>query len=216
MIIDTSYFLNKSVFIPNAIAQPSIGGNTPTAVTQLQQEIDQKEAEFLIMALGYEQYSELMNQFEDNGDWKDTALEKWKELVDGKTYDNKHWNGLRYSLGSKKISLIAFFVFFYYLGSDFTSYTTTGIQSPNAENSTKQIPNHKQAEAWNTFLKMYNGGKSCSTAPSYFSNWNGEGIQWGGSSNNNEINLYEFLSENSEVYDISFFKRQSIVNAFNL
>lgn len=216
MIIDTSYFLNKSVFIPNAVKQPSIGGNTPDAVSQLTEEINEKEAKLLIMALGYEQYLELSEQFETNGEWKSDALDKWKELVDGVTYGEKRWNGLRYTLGTKKISLIAYYVFFYYLGEDFTSYTTTGVQSPDAENSTKQTPNHKQAGAWNTFVKMYNGSKLCSTQPSYFSNWNGHGIQWRGNTDANEVDLYEFLSNNSETYDTSFFQRQNVINAMNL
>lgn len=216
MIIDTSYFLTKSVFIPNAVSQPSIGGNTPTSIVQLQQEIDEKEAKLLIQSLGYEQYAELMDQFEADGSWKLTALDKWKELVDGVTYDDKRWNGLRYTFGTKKISLIANYVFFYYLSSDSSTYTSTGVQVPNAENSDRQTPNNKQADAWNEFVRMYNGSGSCRTMPSFFNNWNGIGMRWIGSDNSNEVSLYNYLSAHTDLYDLSFFKRETIINAWNL
>ena len=89
MIIDISYFLKKDVFIPNAVVQPSIGSNTPTSIIQLQAEIDEKEYEFILSFLGYEQTEELFNQFEADGTWKVSALLKWKNLVDGTEFKRK-------------------------------------------------------------------------------------------------------------------------------
>jgi len=218
MIIDTSYFLNKSVFIPNVINQPNIGGNNPNKTDVLKQEIDEKEAKLLISALGFEQYSELISQFEINGELKPSALQKWIDLTNGKTLENgKRWNGLRYSYGSKKISLIAYYVYFYFLSGDFSTYTTTGIQIANAENSENQIPNEKQSKAWNTFVKMYNGSNICGRNYNFFQNWNGIGMQWNGSNGeSNEVSLYEFISAYPEDYNLSFFKRETIINAWNL
>jgi len=218
MIIDTSYFLNKSVFIPNVVNQPNIGGNNPNKTDVLKQEIDEKEAKLLISALGFEQYKELSEQFNSAGSFKDSALQKWKDLTEGKTLENgKRWNGLRYSYGSKKISIIAYYVYFYFLSGDFSTYTATGIQIANAENSETQTPNQKQSEAWNTFVKMYNGSNLCGRDYNFFQNWNGIGMQWNGSNGqSNEVSLYEFLSAYPEDYDLSFFKRETIINAWNL
>lgn len=222
MIITTPYFQNKSVFIPASIAQPSIGGNTPTAVSTLQNEIDEKEAELLIGALGYEQYEELYAQFEQvspSTEWtfKTNALQKWKDLVNGKTYNGKRWRGLRYTVGKQNVSLIAFYVFFYYLKSDFSSYTTTGIQVAEAENSIRQTPNAKQTEAWNKFVQMYNGLRSgARNRPSFFTNWNGMGMMWGNSNNLNDVNLYEFLTDHGADYDSSFFTFQTVINTSNI
>jgi len=210
MIIDTSYFLNKSVFIPNSVAQPSIGSNTPTSISQLQEEIDFREDELLLSALGNIQLLELKNQFEITGAWKASALQKWKDLVDGKD----EWKGLRYITGTRKNSLIAFYVFFYYLKSDFQTYSTTGIQIANSENSEGQAPNFKQAESWNNFVDMWNGKNSTINIQSSFQNWNGIGLQL--NNNDNKTTLYDFLSKNSDVYDLSFFKRYSIINPYNL
>lgn len=217
MIIDTSYFLNKSVFIPNSIAQPSIGSNTPSAVNQLTEEIEQREYEVLIMALGESQTSELLSQFETNGDLKTTALPKWKELVEGKVYNGKKWNGLRFTRGTKKISLIAFYTFFHYLGQDYSHYSTTGVQIPEAENSNWQSPNRKQAKAWNEFVNMFCGDANGSGANySFFQNWCGYGMRWVSSNENTDVSLYRFLSDHPGSYDVSFFQQQSFVNSWGL
>lgn len=209
MILDTSYFINKSVFIPNVVAQPSIGSNTPTAINQLQQEIDEKEYEYFISILGNEQTNELFTQFEENGDWKLEALQKWKDLIDGKD----DWKGIRYSIGTKKISLIAYYVFFYYLKNDFSNYSTTGVQIPQSENSISQLPNEKQVNAWNTFVSMNSSIKNSN--PIFSSNWNGRMIQFSGVQDN-KVSVYDFLSRNSGVYDLSFFTHYSPINSMNL
>lgn len=217
MIINASYFQNKSVFIPNSITQPTIGSNTPSAVDQLTQEIDQREYEVLIMALGEAQTTTLLTQFEANGDLKPTALTKWKELVEGKVYDGKKWNGLRFTRGTKKISLIAFYTFFHYLAEDFSHYSTTGIQIPESENSTWQSPNRKQAKAWNEFVNMFCDGVTWNgTNYSFFQNWCGYGMRWASANEKVEVSLYRFLADHPAEYDLSFFQQQAIVNSWGL
>lgn len=216
MIIDSSYFLTKNVFIPNAVAQPSIGSNTPTSILQLNAEIDFREDEFLLFTLGYAQKTELLNQFETDGTWKPTALQKWIDLVDGVVFDGKKWNGLRYTIGTKKVSMIANYVYFFYLKDDFSTYSTTGIQVAKSENAVIQTPNEKQSTAWNGFVNMYNGNCFGQLGYSFSRNWNGTMLQWSGSNNNNEVSLYEFMSANTDLYDISFFTRKNVINPYNL
>ena len=155
MIINAQYFQTKELYIPNSVAQPTIGSVSPLAITQLNEEIDSIEQSLLLDALGYEQLQELLAQFEANGDWIATPIQKWVDLVDGKD----DWKGLRYSIGSKKISLIAYYVFFYYLGMDFQTYSTTGMQIPKSENSTSNNASIKQVSVWNKFVEMYMGNR---------------------------------------------------------
>jgi hypothetical protein len=211
MIIDISYFQNKEVFTPNAIAQPSIGSNTPTSISQLQQEIDSREYDLLLLFLGQEHTDELLSQFETDGTWKVSALQNWKALVDG--VDN--WRGLRYTVGTKKVSIIAFYVFFYYLKEDFSTYSTTGVNVAKSENAQSQLPNEKQVTAWNRFVKMYQGDSFNRLNYSVSSNWNGTMLRWSGQ-NGNAVSLYEFMFKNSDVYDTSFFINQSVINPYNL
>ncbi len=215
MIIDISYFLKKDVFIPNAVVQPSIGSNTPTSIIQLQAEIDEKEYEFILSFLGYEQTEELFNQFEADGTWKVSALLKWKNLVDGTEFNGKKWEGLRYSAGTQKISIIAYYVFFYYLKEDFATYSTTGIQVAQAENSTTQLPNEKQASAWNKFVNMYDGGNIQERNYSFSSNWNGLMLRWN-SEQRNQVSLLDFIRANSDDYDTNFLSYYGLINSTNL
>ena len=198
MIINAQYFQTKELYIPNAVAQPSIGSVLPTATTQLAQEIESIEQSLLLDILGYEQLQELNAQFEPNGDWIATPLQKWVDLVDGKD----DWKGLRYTIGTKKISLIAYYVFFYYLGMDFQTYSTTGMQIPKAENSVMNDPSVKQVSVWNKFVMMY-VGRGMNNNGDVSTSWNGQFISFGNTNIGNEVTLYEYLSTNNGVYDIA-------------
>jgi len=52
MIINAQYFQTKELYIPNAVAQPSIGSVLPTASVQLAQEIESIEQSLLLDILG--------------------------------------------------------------------------------------------------------------------------------------------------------------------
>lgn len=215
MIINTSYFLKKDVFIPNAVVQPSIGSITPTSITQLTAEIDEREYEFVLSFLGYEQTEELFSQFESDGTWKETALQKWKDLVDGAVFEEKKWKGLRYSIGTQKISIIAYYVFFYYLKEDYAKYSTTGIQVAQSENAINQMPNEKQASAWNKFVNMYDGGNISDRNYSFSRNWNGLMLRWG-NNHKNQVSLIDFIRAKSDVYDTGFITHYGVINSTNL
>lgn len=215
MIITTAYFLNKNVFIPNSVVQPSIGSNAPNSLNQLQAEIDEREDELLLSFLGQAQKTELYAQFETDGTWKPTALQKWKDLVDGADFDTKHWSGLRYTIGTKKISLIAFYVYFWYLKEDYATYSTTGIQVAQSENSISQLPNEKQVSAWNKFVNMYDGGNIAQRGYTFSRNWNGNMLRWN-NGENNQVSLYDFMSAKSDVYNLSFFNHYNLINPYNL
>ena len=211
MIINTQYFQSKELYIPNAVSQPSIGSNSPSNVSQLDSEIESIEYSLMLDVLGYEQYAELRAQFQETGEWVATPVQKWVDLVDGK----ENWRGLRYTIGNKKVSLIAYYVFFYYLGTDYQSYTTTGMQIANAENSTRNDPSIKQISIWNKFIAMYIGngrnGKSIIS-----NNWNGEYITFNSQDIGNDISLYQFLAKNSDIYDVSYFTNKTPLNYFGL
>jgi hypothetical protein len=211
MIINVQYFQSKELYIPNSVAQPSIGSVSPSASTQLTEEIESIEQSLLLDILGYEQLQELNAQFEPNGDWIANPVQKWVDLVDGKD----DWKGLRYTIGTKKISLIAYYVFFYYLGMDFQTYSTTGMQIPQAENSLMNDPSVKQISVWNKFVRMYVGNGMYDNGD-VSSNWNGEYISFGDTRVGNEVTLYKFLTNNRDTYDVTFFTNKTPLNYFGL
>lgn len=214
MIIDNSYFLYKPLFIPQSSSQiPSGGTGYAKASEEINYFIQDKESEFLLSFLGYEQYTELLSQFNAEGSWKDDALEKWIDLVDGK----EDWKGLRYSIGSYKKSIIAYYVYFYWLLEDNKTNTVMGQQKPESANSTSLIPNDSQSKVWNDMLKMYGFYPAYNSNPVFFTNWNGTGIRWIGSNMySNVVTLYDFMVKNNDVYDTSKFTNYQPVNPYNL
>lgn len=211
MIINAQYFQTKELYIPNSVAQPSIGSVSPSATAQLNEEIESIEQSLLLDILGYEQLQELMAQFDEDGEWVEFPIEKWVNLVDG--VDD--WKGLRYSIGTKKISLIAYYVFFYYLGTDFQTYSTTGMQVPRAENSLYNDPSVKQTTVWNKFIEMYIGDKRFGL-PRVENNWNGNFINFSGKIIGNEVSLYDFLMKNRDLYDTKYFTIKRRINYMGL
>jgi hypothetical protein len=211
MIINAQYFQTKELYIPNSVAQPSIGSVSPSASAQLNEEIESIEQSLLLDILGYEQLQELNAQFQENGEWVEDPMQKWVDLVEGKD----DWKGLRYTIGTKKISLIAYYVFFYYLGMDFQTYSTTGMQIPKAENSKTNEPSVKQITIWNKFVRMYVGNGMYDNGD-VSSNWNGQYISFGDTRTGNEVTLYKYLSLNRDIYDITFFTNKTPLNYFGL
>jgi hypothetical protein len=211
MIINAQYFQTKELYIPNSVAQPSIGSVSPSATAQLNEEIDSIEQSLLLDILGYEQLQELMAQFDEDGEWIADPMQKWVDLVDG--IDD--WKGLRYSIGTKKISLIAYYVFFYYLGTDYQTYSTTGMQIPRAENSLYNDPSVKQTTVWNKFIEMYIGDKRYGL-PRVENNWNGDFINFSGKIIGNQVSLYDYLMKNRDLYDTKYFTIKRRINYMGL
>lgn len=211
MIINAQYFQSKELYIPNSVAQPSIGSVSPLATTQLGEEIGSIEQSLLLDILGYYQLQELNAQFETNGDWVAVPIQKWVDLVDGKD----DWKGLRYTIGTKKVSLIAYYVFFYYLGMDFQTYSTTGMQIPMAENAKTNDPSVKQVTVWNKFVRMYVGSGMFDNGD-VSNNWNGSFISFGDTQLGNEVSLYKFLSNNRDIYNVSYFTNKTPLNYYGL
>ena len=211
MIINAQYFQTKELYIPNSVAQPSIGSVLPSATAQLNEEIESIEQSLLLDILGYEQLQELMAQFDEDGNWVENPIQKWVDLVDG--VDD--WKGLRYTIGTKKISLIAYYVFFYYLGIDFQTYSTTGMQIPRAENSLYNNPSVKQTTVWNKFIRMYIGDVRYGL-PVLENNWNGDFLNFSGKVIGNEVSLYDYLMKNRDLYDTTYFTVKTHINYMGL
>lgn len=213
MIINTSYFKFRPLVIPAATLQPASGIDTPANV-QLMDFINEKERCLLLSFLGFDQLNELFTQLNEDGTFIDGALQKWVDLVNGKDV----WKGLRYEVFGNKVSLIAYYVYFYYVGQDAKYLSNTGVADLKAANSTKIAANDKQVMAWSEFLKMYGYNQNYTGLNySFFHNWNGTGMQWGSANNNsNETTLIDFLTKNSDVYDTSKITYYQPVNSLGL
>lgn len=214
MIINNTYFLSKPLFIPQAVSTiPSTGTGLVSPLEDLNAYINDKESDLLLSFLGYEQYTELLSQLNSDGTFIDGAIQKWVDLVDGK----EDWKGLRYTVGNMKRSLIADFVYFYWLADDNVQHSTTGLQRPEVANSNLVMPNDVQAKIWTKFLQHYGYYNNARNWPTFFTNWNGVGMTWLSANQDlNIVTLYDFMTKNSDVYDMSFFATYQPVNPYNL
>lgn len=204
-IIDHTYFQLPPLAIPNAVQGVSIRNNNelPNNIVRLNAVIDRVEYDMLLNALGYEQYTELMTQFEENGDWKESALQKWKDLVDGK----EEWKGLRFTIGTNKMSLIAYYVYYRFLAQSETYFTTTGLVSNRGENASKVNPDGHLCNMWNAFVYMYQGGYDCGCI----------NLSWLQDYNEPyEYSLLQYLNANTDTYNNQFFKVYTYKNLLGI
>lgn len=214
MIIDTTYFQSPPLYIPNSVngVNYRTDSTMPTNVENLQAVIDRVEYDLLFNALGYAQYTEIMNQFKPDGTWKDDALQKWKDLVDGK----EEWKGLRYTIGINKVSLIAYYVYYQFLAKSRQYFTTTGLVVSRGENSDRVNPTEELTEKWNEFLCMYQGGYNFR----YLNYWNPIFFEWNGypvyEEKTDGVSFLKFLNDNTDIYDNSYFKMYEYKNSLGI
>jgi hypothetical protein len=164
--------------------------------------IDEKVRAVLIGALGITEFTDLDSQI-DNGVLKNDADQKWKDLVNGKTYDGKKWNGLLYTMGGVKKSLLANYVFYFYMSEDTTSYTGIGVAKQQGKNTqiVSNVP--RLVKAWNTFLEGYQGFSDGRLPKVQYR----DGLTYVDFLNNGtqvdtgERSLLRFLSDHSDVYE---------------
>lgn len=90
-----------------------------------------------------------------------SAPQKWKDLVDGKTYQvdgkNYRWRGLIFQQGVKKVSLLAEFVYSQWVTTQNSVMTGLGnvvVEGVNTKN-VSIVDNYVQS--YNSFVEMYQG-----------------------------------------------------------
>lgn len=156
MIVTRSHFKGL-IHIPN------IEDNAPNSDllgnrSELQLFINECEREASVKALGPFVYNELLSNLNAAGDVIVSAPEKWKELRNGKEYVKdgckKYWRGLSFIERGTPISAFAYYVFWYFLESDLSRYSGTGVVSEKTKNAKNADPTWKALRAWRKFYKM--------------------------------------------------------------
>ena len=206
-ITQPSFYVND-LEIPQAIAQPSIGSNTPTNASRLIDCITYVERSVLLNCLGLVKYNELQAALID----LPNADQQWKDLVNGKEYEGKIWEGL----GSPK-SLLCYIVRYTFLDGNSTFWSTMGIMKPESENATNFTPAFELATTYQKFIKKYQGG--CLSEPHRYAGLDYSYTDFYGETDEIEVSLYQYLRDNVDLYswDISKFKSyNNDLNSFGL
>lgn len=209
-IIDGTYFI-REYNIPNANELQT------GASIQLTQYIDERVPFVLKQALGFTLFTELLTDM-TNGVLKTDADQKWKDLVDGVTYTKEdkeyRWNGLIYTEGTFKNSLLTPFVFYYFLKDNVSQLSGVGEVAGTSKNAESVNSNQRLVTAWNDFVLQYQGEGRFRPhkymhrgvfVSDYFVN-----------RNSGFVDLITFLSDNETVYPDAQLTKYDHQNSFGL
>ena len=209
-IIDDTYFQAPKREIANLNEADS------RSFVELEQLIDYKCRLFLLYFLTAEEVAELESYLTDGLFPEDTTdiPQKWIDLVNGATYEHQNvsfiWNGLKYSKGTFKGSIMADFVYYHWLVENVSYMTGTGDTKANPKGATSVNPTQRVVRVWNDFVEQYqkDGFGFCNPYDVYYGYFNQ--IQ------KTDVSLIQFLTDNNEVYPNSNRKYFEIKNQLGL
>lgn len=195
-LIDASYFI-REIHIPNVNES-----NTDSGV-KLDYFIDEKVRLLLsTKALGSVLFTDLNNSV-TNGILSNTAPQKWKDLVNGKTYtkdgETYVWEGLLQTKGTFKKSLLAYYTYYYWLMDNVSLVSGVGELRGESKNTVNVNSTQRLTIIWNEFVKMYQGENTCYNGVKYV--YNGVPVaDYYNQNSGNYVSLLQFLKDNETDY----------------
>lgn len=219
MIITPDYF-QGNIKIPNS--QDAITPLTDRAGNHfdLVEYIARYEKQIMVYALGLTEYNSFILSFETNGDVKPGAEQRWKDFIEGVAYTvdsvDKEWKGLRYVEGSQKYSFIAYYTFSKFVNDISTKVGDAGIQKSNSKSSKGYSSIPTVVDAFNEFIKLYQGKATEVNSVRYWYGKNISGIDYFNQTQvNDEVSMYEYLQDNTDQYD-SVTRIFAVENSFGI
>lgn len=137
--IDTSYFFGE-----RSLAFP----DTPAGTANMQQFIDAREAELLQKLFGYSLYKAWLA---GQSDQRMVDIKVGKEFTPTGGHLTK-WQGLIFTIGAAKKSLIADYVYWFYQTDNYTF--TTGSSEKKTDLAINANPDVKMVTAWNEMVNF--------------------------------------------------------------
>jgi hypothetical protein len=205
------YIINQTYF-NGIINVPNVNEPTSDEADLLNTNIDKYVRLFLQEVLGFEKFEEL-DSYIIGGVLQPTAPQMWLDLVNGTTYTkngkNFKWKGLKYDLGTSKVSILAYFVYFNQYQNSFNSQIGQVYVEP--KNGINANPTEHLTQIFNEFVEMYQGNCNARYKGVYQVNDVLFVDYFGNHSNSGYVALTEFLLHNKEVYEVEphFFEFQN-------
>ena len=140
-LIDSTYFFGE-ISLPGS----SLSGD----LADIDDYITQYEKEALIDILGYTLYRDFIANPGDTRWTRFSAGHEYTITYLGDTHYVK-WNGL---VNTELISLIAYYVYYYYVRFHMTHTSGFGELLQQAENASRISPTQRMVNAWNQFAKL--------------------------------------------------------------
>ena len=195
-LIDKTYFTKK-------LSIPMINEPTSEASLELEGNIDMYVIQFLKDTLGNILFEDLKSYIID-GELDENAPLKWLNLVNGCSYtisDKVYtWEGLIYTQGAFKISLLANYVYL----NQYQTTTSTQLGRLAIESKNGILADSKPhlIEVYNDFVKMYQGDYANYRNYANYSNINGTVFcdYLSGSKLSGYVSFLQFLKHKPEDY----------------
>lgn len=192
LYIDKTYF-TKQLSVANT-EEP-----TSDATTELNSSIDRYVSQFLKLTLGNVLFSELKSYTTD-GELDISAPQKWKNFIDGCDYiidgTTYTWQGLRYTEGAFKVSLLANYVYVNQFNTNINSQLGQVLiegKNSNVVDSTSHL-----VSILNEFVEMYQGSYDCNPKQHYR---NGVlFVDYYGNRQSGYVSYLQFLLDNKTDY----------------
>lgn len=192
LYIDKTYF-TKQLSVANT-EEP-----TSDATAELNSSIDRYVSQFLKLTLGNVLFFELKSYTTD-GELDLSAPQKWKNLIDGCDYiidgTTYTWQGLRYTEGAFKVSLLANYVYVNQFNTNINSQLGQVLiegKNSNVVDSTQHL-----VSILNEFVEMYQGSYDCNPQQHYR---NGVlFVDYYGNRQSGYVSYLQFLLDNKTDY----------------
>lgn len=192
LYIDKTYF-TKQLSVANT-EEP-----TSDATAELNSSIDRYVSQFLKLTLGNVLFFELKSYTTD-GELDISAPQKWKNLIDGCDYiidgTTYTWQGLRYTEGAFKVSLLANYVYVNQFNTNINSQLGQVLiegKNSNVVDSTQHL-----VSILNEFVEMYQGSYDCNPQQHYR---NGVlFVDYYGNRQSGYVSYLQFLLDNKTDY----------------
>jgi len=197
-IINDTYFQTPKRVIPNVDEADS------KSFAELERIIDEKCRLLLFDFLTIDEVTDLDSYLVNGMFPEDTTgiPQKWIDLVNGKEYtvnDIKFkWKGLIYSLGTYKGSLLADYVYSFWIESQASYMTGVGDAKANPKGANNVNPTQRYVTTWNDFVLAYHGYRCYE----WFVDYDMWVINPGGIYTNqtNEVSLVGYLNSQTEDF----------------
>lgn len=209
------YLINKTYF-KNDLELPVFDSNTGVS-EKADDYIQIYVVDFLQKLLGSVDFEELNSNIVD-GALSITAPQRWKDLVNGKSYEKDgktyFWKGLLYQNGTVKLSILTNIV---YCRLMVDLHTGNGKNVINVKNSLQLVPGRNFRNAWNEIALQLNYSLPCRPKISYVDGVRFTDYYASGNQNNNYSSLADFLNDFKEVYEnVNLNLGYNIKNQFDL
>lgn len=197
------YIINDTDFQAPKREIPNLDEADSKAFAELELLIDEKCRLLLLDFLTVEQFQDLDSYLVDgmfpedaqpNPLLPDYVPQKWIDLVKGAEYTKNDvkliWNGLRYSKGTYKGSLLADYVYYFWLETQASYMTGVGDAKGQPKGAVLVNPTQRLVSTWNDFVKAYQlipNWFDFSYCPFFYRH-------------NYEVSLIQFLSDRNDIY----------------